>query len=89
MKIPRDKQLHFFAMLSFLFTAYHFWAHEYIISLAGVVSGIIWEMRDLKLKRKDFGSRANEVKYDWGDIVPFAAAIGFFLLLQIIKNQLL
>lgn len=50
------------------------------IALAAIAVGLLWELSNYYLVRKDFGSRKNEVRYDWLDVVPFGAAILIYVI---------
>ncbi|ROI09808.1 hypothetical protein EGI11_03355 [Chryseobacterium sp. H3056] len=86
MKIERDKILHFSTMLAALHTAHAFWNQPYWLALMAVVFALLWEFKDYKLIQKDFGIRANEVRYDVPDVLAFVAGVGIFLLTILITK---
>lgn len=82
----KDKQLHFFAMLALCMTLIYLGVNLYITLGIAVVFALLWEVKDYYLIRKDFGSRANEVKYDWPDVLAFLAGIAATFLIVTIKK---
>lgn len=74
----RDTQLHAFAIAAMMF-AVHLFSQSWLwANIAGIIAALLWELKDYYLKRKDFGSLKNTVKYDWPDVLDFGWGVLLF-----------
>lgn len=90
-----DKMAHGASISAGMFTAFlllktipgmPYWLNLLVVVFSAVAFSLLWEYRDYKLKQKDFGSRKDEVKYDWADFRAFAAGIIFTTIIILITN---
>ena len=71
----KDKQAHFFAMLSAMLCGALFHVSLIIMVPLLLSAALMWEYKDYKLKQKDFGELSGMVKYDWADFMAFVLGI--------------
>lgn len=84
----RDTQLHAFAIWAVGITLIYLSVPFWLVVPGQVAFALLWELKDLLLIRKDFGSRASEVKYNWADIADFAWGIGATAIVILLRNIL-
>lgn len=82
----KDKQAHFFAMLSATLAGALFNVQWWLLLPLLLVVALAWEYKDFKLKQKDYGELRGMVKYDWADFFAFAAGIAMGGAIDLIRT---
>ena len=74
-------------LLLTLIPALSFWMNLLIVDITAITFAYLWEYRDFKLKQNDFGSRKDEVSYEWADFRAFVYGIAFTNLILLITKS--